>query len=91
MPERRKPKPRTTRAPQAARSSGTTAAGRPEAGRVAAARGDAAALERVTAERDRLLAELEVARRRITELEGLAAQTLDRIDWALDSLHSLNE
>lgn len=47
---------------------------------------DVRALE---AERDRLLAELEVARDRIAELERTRDQVLNRIDWVIDSLHSL--
>jgi predicted nucleic acid-binding Zn-ribbon protein len=48
-------------------------------------------LTTVMAERDRLRAELDVARRRIAELEAMHAEAVDRIDWAIDSLHSLVE
>lgn len=39
----------------------------------------------------KLVAELEAARARITELEAAQRDVLDRIAWAIDSLHSLME
>ncbi len=38
---------------------------------------------------DRLRAELEAARKRIAELEAQHESLVNRIDWAIDSLHSL--
>jgi hypothetical protein len=40
-------------------------------------------------ERDALQAELAAARARIAELERTREQALNRIDWVIDSLHSL--
>ncbi|RUO99438.1 hypothetical protein [Hyphomicrobium sp.] len=42
-------------------------------------------------ENARLRAELATAQQRIAELEQRTADALNRIDWALDSLHSLQE
>jgi len=42
----------------------------------------------VRAENMRLRAELAVAQQRIAELEQRTADALNRIDWALDSLHN---
>lgn len=62
-----------------------------EAGRGRAAGPVADAVTRLEQERDELKAELEAARRRIAELETARAQVLDRIDWAIDSLHNVIE
>jgi hypothetical protein len=76
------------------RSSGRTGGetpssrGKPQPARDSApARGDAAldAAARI-AELERDLA---TARARITELESLREQALNRIDWAIDSLHNV--
>lgn len=45
----------------------------------------------LAAENAALKAELETARARIAELERRQAETLNRIDWAIDSLHNLRE
>jgi hypothetical protein len=42
-------------------------------------------------ENARLRAELATAQQRIAALEQRTADALNRIDWALDSLHSLQE
>lgn len=42
-------------------------------------------------ERDGLKLELEAARRRIAELEDQRSQVINRIEWAIDSLHNLIE
>ncbi len=42
-------------------------------------------------ENARLRAELATAQQRIAELEQRTADALNRIDWVLDSLHSLKE
>ena len=42
-------------------------------------------------ENERLRAELATARQRIAELEQRSADALNRIDWVLDSLHSLRD
>jgi hypothetical protein len=42
-------------------------------------------------ENARLKADLATAQQRIAELEQRTADALNRIDWALDSLHSLRE
>lgn len=42
-------------------------------------------------ENARLRAELATAQQRIAELEQRTADALNRIDWVLDSLHSLRE
>ncbi|MFA5955738.1 hypothetical protein [Hyphomicrobium sp.] len=43
------------------------------------------------AENARLRTELATAQQRIAELEQRTADALNRIDWVLDSLHSLQE
>lgn len=66
--------------------------------KAAPARGDekrptsAGLAEAVTAlkrEREQLKAELVEARARIAELEKARKDALDRIDWAIDSLHNV--
>ena len=49
----------------------------------------AARIRALEAERDRLAAELKAARERIAALEAAREQVLNRIDWVIDSLHSL--
>ena len=44
----------------------------------------------IRAENVRLRAELATAQQRIAELEQRTADALNRIDWALDSLHNCN-
>lgn len=56
--------------------------------RVEVASGRIAELE---AERDRLKAELAAALERIARLEEARAQVVNRIDWVIDSLHTLIE
>ena len=46
---------------------------------------------RLEAELTRLRADLSAARARIARLEQARDQALDRIAWAIDSLHNLNE
>ena len=43
----------------------------------------------VRAENVRLRAELATAQQRIAELESRVADALNRIDWAIDSLHNI--
>lgn len=62
-----------------------------EAGRARAAGPVADAVTRLEHERDQLKRELEAAQQRIAELEAARAQVLDRIDWAIDSLHNVIE
>lgn len=45
----------------------------------------------LAAENSALKAELEQARARISELERRQTEILNRIDWAIDSLHNLRE
>jgi hypothetical protein len=45
----------------------------------------------LAAENATLKAELEQARARISELERRQTEILNRIDWAIDSLHNLRE
>lgn len=59
--------------------------------RVAAGAAVQSEVEALTAERDRLASELEQALRRIAQLEGAQAEVVNRIDWVIDSLHTLNE
>lgn len=60
--------------------------------RTAAAKSmQARAAEGLAAENAALKAELEQARARIAELERRQAEILNRIDWAIDSLHNLRE
>ena len=51
----------------------------------------AALIRTLEAERDRLLAELTAAKKRIAALEVARDQVLNRIDWVIDSLHSLTD
>ena len=67
-------------APMAApRKAAVAAAAAPPATRVAG----------LEAERDRLAAELAAAKAHIATLEAARDQVLNRIDWVIDSLHSL--
>ncbi len=50
-----------------------------------------ARISALEAERDRLLAELKAAQTRIADLERTREQVVNRIDWVIDSLHSLIE
>lgn len=50
-----------------------------------------ARIRALEAERDRLMAELAAARTRISDLERSREQIVNRIDWVIDSLHSLLE
>lgn len=50
-----------------------------------------ARIQALEAERDRLLAELKAAQTRIGDLERTREQVVNRIDWVIDSLHSLAE
>jgi len=50
-----------------------------------------ARISALEAERDRLLAELKTAQTRIADLERTREQVVNRIDWVIDSLHSLTE
>ncbi|MBS0244784.1 MAG: DUF5320 domain-containing protein [Proteobacteria bacterium] len=54
-----------------------------------AERGASDRLEALEAECARLKSELAEARKRIAELEGQREQVVNRIDWVIDSLHSL--
>ena len=48
-----------------------------------------ARIQALEAERDRLMAELKAAQTRIADLERTREQVVNRIDWVIDSLHSL--
>ena len=50
-----------------------------------------AAHAQLEAENARLLSELAAARSRIFELEQQHAEIINRIDWAIDSLHNLSD
>ncbi len=50
-----------------------------------------ARIHALEAERDRLQAELKATRTRIADLERTHEQVVNRIDWVIDSLHSLIE
>ena len=52
-------------------------------------KGGGAGADDIRAERDQLKADLALARKRIAELEAQRAALADRIDWVIDSLHSL--
>lgn len=58
---------------------------------VAAKSTQSRAAEGLAVENAALKAELETARARIAELERRQAEILNRIDWAIDSLHNLRE
>lgn len=58
---------------------------------VAAKSAPVRAAEGLAAENAALKAELDQARARIAELERRQAEILNRIDWAIDSLHNLRE
>lgn len=51
---------------------------------------DAGAIARLEQERDALRAELEAAHVRIAALERQRADALNRVEWVLDSLHTLS-
>lgn len=57
---------------------------------VAAAPAVARTLEEAERECARLKVELAAAKARIAELEAMRKQALDRVEWAIDSLHSLS-
>jgi len=48
------------------------------------------AIARLERERDALKAELETARARIAELERQRSDALNRVEWVIDSLHTLS-
>jgi hypothetical protein len=48
-------------------------------------------IQALKAERDDLRTELAAAKQRISELEAVNEAAVNRIDWVLDSLHSLLE
>jgi phosphoenolpyruvate-protein kinase (PTS system EI component) len=45
----------------------------------------------IRAENNRLRADLAAAQQRIAELEQRTSDALNRIEWAIDSLHNLSE
>ena len=71
---------------QAPPRRGTGRAAAPDSGRQAQQR-----LESLERERDRLKGELADALARITRLEEARDQAVNRIDWAIDSLHNVLE
>lgn len=48
-------------------------------------------MQALKSERDDLKTELTAAKQRISELEAINEDAVNRIDWVLDSLHSLVE
>ena len=48
-------------------------------------------IQALRAERNDLRAELAAAKQRISQLEAINEEAVNRIDWVLDSLHSLLE
>ncbi len=54
-------------------------------------RGAGAQIEALEKERDQLKAQLSAARAQIIKLEQARDEAVERIDWALDSLHNLLE
>jgi hypothetical protein len=50
-----------------------------------------AAMEALERERDELKSQLDAARASIIRLEQARDEAVDRIDWAIDSLHNLLE
>jgi Tfp pilus assembly protein FimV len=75
--------------PAATPSSGARAASaKPVAGRRAGQSDEVAALSARIAELERQLAEQQ---RRTADLEALRVQALNRIEWAIDSLHNVIE
>jgi chromosome segregation ATPase len=59
--------------------------------RAVAAESPAAAIKRLEAENARLVKDLQTAEARVAELERQRDSALDRIEWVIDSLHSLRE
>jgi hypothetical protein len=51
----------------------------------------AAAIKRLEAENARLVKDLQTAEARVAELERQRDSALDRIEWVIDSLHTLRE
>ncbi len=82
-PEKRRP--RTTKAPSGAKP-------KPEAKlRSEAKPKPEARIKSLEKERDRLKTQLEVAGARIISLEHGRDEAVNRIDWAIDSLHNMIE
>ena len=52
---------------------------------------EAETLEEVRRQRDAAVAELDAAKARISDLESRHEQVVNRIDWVIDSLHTLKE
>ena len=85
-------KGRSAAKPRAKRAARDIAAKPARAQHGVASGGEAAAADHdLERECIRLRGELEAAQARIKELEGRQDYVLNRIDWALDSLHSLLE
>ena len=80
-----RPRPQNKRRP--AKAASATVPAPP----VASEPSPAARIRTLETERDRLQAELAAANKRIAALEVARDQVLDRIDWVIDSLHSLSD
>ena len=78
-------------AERATRKGKRQAAPRQVVGRVAAAVEPKRNLEALERERDQLKAQLADAQARIARLEQARDEAVNRIDWAIDSLHNVLE
>lgn len=90
MANRPRPQPKKTAATAAVAPPAASAAAKRKADSADAAPSPAARISRLEAERDRLAAELAAAKAQIATLETARDQVLNRIDWVIDSLHSLS-
>ena len=73
--------------PAAARATGRTT----RSGAASAVKLQVNPLEEVERERDELRLQLTAAEARIKQLEGQRLDALNRIDWAIDSIHNILE
>ncbi len=73
--------------PAAARATGRTT----RSGAASAVKLQVSPLEQLERERDELRIQLTAAEARIKQLEGQRLDALNRIDWAIDSIHNILE
>jgi hypothetical protein len=84
MTQRDRQKPGRTAAPRATSRGARTAAAK-------AAKSPVDPIEKLELERNELLTRLAAAEARIERLESQRLDVLNRIDWAIDSIHNVLE